>query len=90
MLTMLRHSMAEPGDKKTVNGVRCREWKFATRTALSAQGGSVCLGVNDHLPYEMTMQDGGGTFSYSDYNKPVPIDAPDAAVQPASATSDSN
>ena len=90
MLTMLRHSMAEPGGKKTVNGVRCREWKFATRTALSAQGGSVCLGVDDHLPYEMTTQDGASTFSYSDYNKPVPIDAPEGVVQPASSTSEAN
>jgi len=90
ILTMLRHSMTEPGDKKTVNGVRCREWKFATRTAMSAEGGSVCLGIYDHLPYEMTMQDGGGTYSYSDYNKPISIDAPDGVLQPASSASESN
>ena len=86
--TMLSHAMAEKGDKKTVNGVRCREWKFAIRSALVAQGGSMCIGLDDHLPYEMTMD--GGRYSYSDYNRPIQIEAPEAVLQPASATAGSN
>ena len=86
--TMISHAMTEKGDKKTVNGARCREWKFAIRTAVSGQDGSVCIGVDDHLPYEMTMQ--GGRYSYSDYNQPIQFDAPDAVLQPASSTSGSN
>jgi len=86
--TMISHAITEKGDKKTVNGVRCREWKFDIRTALSSQTGSVCIGMDDHLPYELTMD--GGTYSYADYNKSIQIDAPDAAAQPASSTDESN
>jgi hypothetical protein len=86
--TMLSHALTEKGDKKTINGARCREWKFAIRTALSAQGGSVCIGVNDHLPYEMTTD--GGRYSYSDYNQPIQFEAPEAVLQPASSTNGSN
>jgi hypothetical protein len=86
--TMVSHAMTEKGDKKTVNGVRCREWKFAIRTPLSAQGGSMCLGLDDHLPYQMTMD--GGNYTYSDYNRPIQFDVPDAVLQPANSTSGSN
>lgn len=81
--TMLRHAMSEKGDKKTVNGVRCREWKIAIRTAVSGKGGSVCVGLEDHLPYEMTMD--GGVYTYSDYNRPIQFEAPEALLQPVSA-----
>lgn len=86
--TMISHAMTEKGDKKTVNGVRCREWKFDIRTVLSSQVGSVCIGVDDHLPYELNMD--GGRYSYSDFNQPIRIDGPDAALQPASSTAESN
>lgn len=89
MRTMLSHAIFEKGDKKTVNGARCREWKFAIRSALSAQNGSICIGVDDHLPYEMTMEN-AGRYSYSDFNRPIQFDVPDAVLQPASATSGSN
>jgi hypothetical protein len=86
--TMLRHAMTEKGDKKTVNGVRCREWKFAIRTTVSGQGGSVCIGMDDHLPYEMTME--GGHYTYSDYNRPIQFEVPEAVLQPATSTDRSN
>lgn len=82
--TLLRHGISEKGDKKTVNGVRCREWKFDARTAISSRVGSVCIGLDDHLPYEYTMD--GGVSTYSDYNRPVQIETPGGAVQPASST----
>jgi len=85
---MLSHAIMHKGDKKTVNGTHCREWKFEIVTALSSRPGSVCLGVDDHLPYEMTMD--GGRYSYSDYNRPIPLDAPQAAVQPARLPEESN
>lgn len=88
MITMVHHATTEKGDKKTVNGVSCREWKFDMRTAVSTQVGSVCLGVDDHLPYEMTM--GGGHFSYSDYNRPIQFDVPSGMLQQVSATETSN
>jgi len=89
MYTLVSHAITEEGDKKTVNGVRCREWKFAVRSALAAQDGSICIGVDDHLPYEMTTKN-GGHYSYSDYNRPIQFDVPEAVLQPASATSETN
>ena len=83
ILTMTRHAVIGKGDKKTVNGVRCREWNFAMRSAVNGQQGSVCIGVDDHLPYEMTME-GGGRYSYSDYNHPIHFEAPEAVLQAAS------
>jgi len=79
MRTMISHAITEKGDKKTVNGVRCREWKFDIRTAVSSRQGSVCIGLDDHLPYEMT--ESGGHFSYSDYNRAIQFEAPAALLQ---------
>jgi hypothetical protein len=89
MYTMVSHAITEEGDKKTVNGVRCREWKFAVRTAVFAEDGSMCIGLDDHLPYEMTTKN-GGQYSYSDYNRPIAFEAPAAVLQPASSTGGSN
>lgn len=89
MYTLISHAMTEKGDKKTVNGVRCQEWKFAVRSAVLADGGSMCIGLNDHLPYEMTMKN-GGHYSYSDYNRTIQFEAPAAVLQPASSTDGSN
>lgn len=86
--TMLRHGVSEKGDKKTVNGVRCREWKLAIVTPLSARHGSICIGLDDHLPYEMTMD--GGRYTYSDYNRPIQFEAPEDILQSASSTGGSN
>jgi hypothetical protein len=79
---MLRSAMIGKADKKVVNGVRCQEWKFAMKSQFSGQQGLVCVGLDDHLPYEMTL-DGGGRYSYSDYNRPIQFDAPEAVLQAA-------
>jgi hypothetical protein len=87
--SMLRSAMIGKGDKKTVNGVRCQDWQFAMKSAISGQKGSVCVGLEDHLPYEMTT-DNGGHYSYSDYNRPIQFDAPEAVLQSVSSTDGSN
>jgi len=89
LLTMTRTGWFEKGDKKMVNGVSCREWKYDVRTSISVRKGSMCIGVNDHLPYEMTPEN-GGRYSYSDYNRPIPFEAPEAVLQSASSTEGSN
>jgi hypothetical protein len=89
MRTMIQHALTEKGEKKTVNGVSCRVWKFDIRTAISTRKGTICIGVDDHLPYEL-MTESGGHYSYSDYNRPVEFDVPDAVLQPASATNGAN
>ncbi len=86
MSTLLSHAITEKRDKKTVNGVRCQEWKFDLRTAVSSRLGAICVGVDDHLPYELTLD--GGHYFYSDYNQPIQFELPEAALQPASSSAD--
>lgn len=82
---LLRSATFGKGDKKTVNGVRCRDWEFTNHSRNSGQKGTVCVGLEDHLPYEMTVEN-AGRYSYTDYNRPVQFDAPDAVVLPVSST----
>ncbi|HTS37416.1 MAG TPA: hypothetical protein VMH04_17195 [Candidatus Solibacter sp.] len=82
---MLRSAMFGKGDKKTVNGVRCQDWQFAMKASTSGVKGTVCIGLQDHLPYEMTT-DGTGHYSYSDYNRPIDFEAPEAILQQVSVT----
>jgi hypothetical protein len=89
ILPMTHHAMFEKSEKKTVNGVQCREWKFDIRSAVTSQKGSVCIGVDDHLPYEMTAEN-GARYSYSDYNRPIQIEVPKTELQPVSSTDGSN
>src|SRR5205823_4173173 len=85
--TMIQRGVLQKGDKKTVNGVRCREWLVAMRGAPSGlEHDTVCLGLQDHLPYEMTVDWQASRASFSDYNTPIQIDVPEAALQSAAAT----
>jgi len=86
---MLRSATFGKGDKKTVNGLRCQDWKFTMHSRNSGQRGTVCIGLEDHLPYEMTTDD-GGHYSYADYNRPLQFDAPEAVLQAASSPGEPN
>jgi hypothetical protein len=86
---MLRSATIGKGDKKTVNGVRCQDWNYAMHSSTSGVRGSVCIGLADHLPYEMTT-DNGGHYSYTDYNRPIQFDGPEAVLQPVSSTGGPN
>jgi hypothetical protein len=88
--TMIKRGVLQKGDKKTVNGVRCREWLVTMKGGMSGlEHDTVCLGVDDHLPYEMTVDWEHARSVFSDYNTPLQIDLPEAALQPASATTGS-
>ena len=88
--SMIKRGILQKGDKKTVNGVRCREWLVTMKGGTSGlEHDTVCLGLEDHLPYEMTVDWEHSRSSYSDYNVPLQIDVPETALQPAS-TSGSN
>jgi hypothetical protein len=88
---MIKRAIIQKGDKKTVNGVRCREWLVTLRGAPSGLAhDTVCIGLEDHLPYEMTVDWAHSRTSFSDYNTPIQLDVPEAAVQPASATGGAN
>jgi|SRR3974390_137271 len=89
--TMIRRGILEKGDKKTVNGVRCRDWRVTLKGGPSGmEHDTVCIGLDDRLPYELTVDWQASRTSFSDYNAPISFDLPEAAVQPASATSSTN
>jgi len=89
--TMIKRGILQKGDKKTVNGVRCREWLVTMKGGFSGlEHDTVCLGLEDHLPYEMTVDWEHLHSSFSDYNAPINIEVPEAAVQPASTGSGPN
>jgi hypothetical protein len=85
---MLRSAMIGKADKKTVNGVRCQEWEFHMKSSTSGEQGKVCVGLEDHLPYQMITE--GGQFSYSDYNRPIQFDAPEEVLQATGSTNGAN
>jgi hypothetical protein len=86
LATMIQRGIIQKGDKKTVNGVRCREWLVTMR---GAPGGlehdTVCLGLEDGLPYEATIDWQHARANFSDYNAPIQFDLPEAAVQATGA-----
>jgi len=89
--TMIKRGVLQKGDKKTVNGVRCREWLVTMKGGTSGlEHDTVCLGVEDHLPYEMTVDWAASRSSFSDYNAAITFDVPEAGLQPASANTGSN
>lgn len=86
--TMIRRGIIQKGDKKTVNGVRCREWLVTIRGGTSGlEHDTVCLGLEDRLPYEVTVDWAHSRSSFSDYNAPIQMDVPEVSVQPASNNS---
>ena len=82
--SMLRSAMIGKADKKTVNGVRCQDWQFAMKSATSGVKGTVCIGLEDHLPYEMTT-DSGTHYSYTDYNRPIQLAVPEDILRQSSS-----
>jgi hypothetical protein len=89
--TMIQRGIIQKGDKKTVNGIRCREWLVTLKGGTSGlEHDTVCLGLEDHLPYEMTVDWAHSRSIFSDYNAPIQLDLPEAAMQPASSNSGSN
>ncbi len=84
--TMIQRGVIQKGEKKTVNGMRCREWLVTMRGGLRGlEHATVCIGLEDHLPYEMTVDWDNSRTSISDYNTQIAFDLPEAAVQPTSA-----
>ena len=87
---MVKRGIIQKGDKKTVNGIRCREWNVTMKGGPNSfEHDTVCLGLDDHLPYESTVDWQRARTTYSDYNGAFQLELP-AAVQSASAASISN
>jgi type II secretory pathway pseudopilin PulG len=91
LATMMKRGIIEKSDKKTVNGVGCREWKVTMKGGPDGlEHDTVCLGLDDHLPYEMTVDWQHARTTYADYNGSFQLELPTAALQSASARSSSN
>ncbi len=89
--TMIKRGIIQKGDKKTVNGARCREWQVALKGPLAdLEHDTVCIGLEDHLPYEVTVDWKHSRASFSDYNTEIQIEVPEVALQAADATNGSN
>lgn len=89
--TMIKRGVLQTGDKKIVNGVRCREWLVTMKGGFSGlEHDTVCIGLADHLPYEMTIDWEHSHSLYSDYNTAIPFDNPEATVQPANSQTSAN
>jgi len=91
LATMIKRGIIQKGDKKIVNGVRCREWLVTIKGGLAnLEHDTICLGLDDDLPYEVTVDWQHSRSVFSDYNSSLQIDMPEAALQPASAATGSN
>jgi hypothetical protein len=88
--TLIQRAILQKGDKKTVNGVRCRQWLVTTKNGPYFEHDTICIGLDDHLPYEIATEGNLTHSSFSDYNQAIEFDAPEAAVKPANATSGTN
>jgi len=88
--TMIKRGIIQKGDKKKVNGVKCREWLVTMKGGTSGlEHDTVCLGLKDNLPYEMTVDWAHSRAVFSDYNKAIEFDLP-ADVARATSASGSN
>jgi len=72
---MLEHSIIEKGQKKTVNGDLCRDWRVTFRSGPLLEHRTLCIGVNDHLPREMVANANSARWTYT-FNSPTTIDPP--------------
>jgi len=88
---MIQHAVLQKGDTKTVNGVQCQEWTVTTKTATSdLEHNTICLGLEDHLPYESSTNQSRIYFLFSDFNAPLQIEMPEAAAKRVSAGDESH
>jgi hypothetical protein len=56
------------------NGVQCRVWKVqVTEYGSGLENRPICLGVKDHLPYEVTSDYDGSRTTFSDFNAAIEI-----------------
>lgn len=59
------------------DGVACQEWVLSPKAR--GEGGTICVGVADHLPRRMVLTDDAGTITFTGWNQPLNIDPPASA-----------
>ncbi len=70
------HYVVTKKDTKQVNGIKCREWRVQ-RVGVRASDHTVCIGVKDHLPYEISSSE--GPLVFSGWNQPINFEWPEAS-----------
>lgn len=75
---LIHHAVITKGDKKTISGVRCREWIAQVPHGVNSVPDEtrVCLGVDDHLPYQ-ERSTWGAELTFRDFNVPIKVDDPE-------------
>jgi hypothetical protein len=78
------------GDVANLGDASCQRWLVSFQHPGSSSRGlnyTICIGTSDYLPREVVMGSGGLATTYSDWNKPMQIDAPAASAQSTKASS---
>ncbi|HJT01873.1 MAG TPA: hypothetical protein VJ756_22455 [Terriglobales bacterium] len=78
------------GDVANLGDASCQRWLVSFQHPGSGSRGlnyTICIGTSDYLPREVVMGSGGLATTYSDWNKPMQIDAPAASAQSTKASS---
>jgi hypothetical protein len=81
MRHMQSKGIFKKGENKTLNGVLCRVWLVdVVEYGSGLEGRTVCLGLNDHLPYEVTSDYGHSRTTFSDFNAAIEVLEPPARI----------
>ena len=78
LVELTRRGLMKQGSVVRVGGVKCREWEIQIVHPLGTRKETVCLSTDDFRPVQWKVE--GATTTYSDYNKPMNIRAPEAAA----------
>jgi hypothetical protein len=88
MSRMQKAGFFKKGEKRTVNGVPCRVWNVdVVEYGSGLENRTVCLGLDDHLPYEVTSNYDHSRTTLSDFNSAIEVTEPPAIVAPTSTGS---
>lgn len=85
---LLTMSQISPGALVATSESNCQQWVLSLQLPGGGQHGhgasglhyTACIDSSDHLPVAVIMGNGGMVTSYSDWNKPIQIDAPTSNV----------
>jgi hypothetical protein len=65
------------GSTAAVDGTQCQEWTLPPSSI--SGGGTLCVGLSDNLPRRLVASDQSMTFTFSDWNGNIAIEAPPVA-----------
>lgn len=89
---MLMVGKSEKGDKRTVAGESCRDWKWEIPHRIGpSEVMTLCINSDDDLPREIRMGSGSGNvMQYSKWNQPITVLEPEIPPTPEPPPTTSN